>query len=97
MSDSSKPTGFLDRLKHWWEPAVLFIGAVTAVVQFLKLWRGDRDTLGAMACAVSGAYLGVEAIPQAWREKIENGQHIEGLAIKLAEMRGRKDPGHVPS
>lgn len=24
---------------------------------------GDRDTLGAMACAVSGAYLGVEAIP----------------------------------
>jgi poly(ADP-ribose) glycohydrolase ARH3 len=47
---------------------------------------GDRDTLGAMACAVSGAYLGVEAIPQAWREKIENRQHIEGLAIKLAEM-----------
>ena len=48
---------------------------------------GDRDTLGAMACAVSGAYLGVEAIPQAWREKIENRGHIEGLAIKLAEMR----------
>ncbi len=44
---------------------------------------GDRDTLGAMACAVSGAYLGVEAIPQAWREKIENRQHIEDLALKL--------------
>jgi poly(ADP-ribose) glycohydrolase ARH3 len=50
---------------------------------------GDRDTLGAMACAVSGAYLGVEAIPPAWREKLENRQHIEDLAIKFAEMRGR--------
>jgi ADP-ribosylglycohydrolase len=39
-----------------------------------------------MACAVSGAYLGVEAIPPAWREKLENRQHIEGLAIQLAEM-----------
>ena len=24
---------------------------------------GDRDTLGAMACAVSGAFLGVDSIP----------------------------------
>jgi poly(ADP-ribose) glycohydrolase ARH3 len=47
---------------------------------------GDRDTLGAMACVISGAYLGVEAIPLAWRERIENRQHIEDLAIKLAEM-----------
>jgi poly(ADP-ribose) glycohydrolase ARH3 len=47
---------------------------------------GDRDTLGAMACAVSGAYLGVEVIPQAWRERIENRQHIEDLAIQLVEM-----------
>jgi poly(ADP-ribose) glycohydrolase ARH3 len=51
------------------------------------LHGGDRDTLGAMACAVSGAYLGVEAIPQAWREKIENRQHIEDLAGKLVGMR----------
>jgi poly(ADP-ribose) glycohydrolase ARH3 len=47
---------------------------------------GDRDTLGAMACAVSGAYLGVEAIPQTWREKLENRQYVEGLALKLAQM-----------
>jgi len=49
---------------------------------------GDRDTLGAMACAVSGAYLGVGAIPPAWREKLENHGYIEGLAVRLAEMRG---------
>lgn len=46
---------------------------------------GDRDTLGAMACAISGAYLGVDAIPQAWREKVENRSAIEALAIRLAE------------
>jgi poly(ADP-ribose) glycohydrolase ARH3 len=45
---------------------------------------GDRDTLGAMACAISGAYLGAEAIPRAWWKKLENRRHIEDLAIKLA-------------
>jgi len=40
-----------------------------------------------MACAVSGAYLGIEAIPQAWREKLENCQYIEVLALKLVEMK----------
>jgi poly(ADP-ribose) glycohydrolase ARH3 len=49
---------------------------------------GDRDTLGAMACAISGAYLGVGAIPLVWREKLENRGYIEGLAVRLAEMRG---------
>ncbi len=47
---------------------------------------GDRDTLGAMACAVSGAYLGVRAIPPAWRERLENRDHIEELAAGLSEM-----------
>lgn len=48
---------------------------------------GDRDTMAAMACAVSGAYLGVDAIPQAWRDKLENRATIEDLAQKLAHMR----------
>lgn len=46
---------------------------------------GDRDTLGAMACAISGAYLGIDAIPQSWRQKLENRTHIEDLASALAE------------
>jgi poly(ADP-ribose) glycohydrolase ARH3 len=49
---------------------------------------GDRDTLGAMAGAMSGAYLGLEAIPLSWREKLENRQIIEKLAMELA----RKTP-----
>ncbi len=49
---------------------------------------GDRDTLGAMTCAVSGAYLGVEAIPVGWRESLENRGRIEKLAVELARMAG---------
>jgi poly(ADP-ribose) glycohydrolase ARH3 len=46
---------------------------------------GDRDTLGAMAGAISGAYVGIEAIPQSWRQKLENLTYIEGLASRLVE------------
>ena len=47
---------------------------------------GDRDTLGAMAGAVSGAYLGVEAIPPVWRKRLENGKYIQALACDLVEL-----------
>jgi poly(ADP-ribose) glycohydrolase ARH3 len=47
---------------------------------------GDRDTLGAMACAISGAYLGIKAIPKSWIEKLENRSYIEQLALQLTEM-----------
>jgi len=46
---------------------------------------GDRDTLGAMACASSGAYLGIGSIPQSWRQKLENRSYIEDLALRLSE------------
>jgi poly(ADP-ribose) glycohydrolase ARH3 len=53
---------------------------------------GDRDTLGAMACAISGAYLGIDAIPLPWRERLENREYIEELALELAAkaMRAQK-------
>ena len=47
------------------------------------LHGGDRDTLGAMACAISGAYLGIEAIPEWWRNKLENLRGVENLAREL--------------
>ncbi len=46
---------------------------------------GDRDTLGAMAGAISGAYLGIDAIPSGWRCKLENLKTIEKLALDLAD------------
>jgi len=44
---------------------------------------GDTDTIAAMAGAISGAYLGIEAIPSEWRAKLENRDYIEALAEKL--------------
>jgi poly(ADP-ribose) glycohydrolase ARH3 len=51
---------------------------------------GDRDTLGAMACAVSGAYLGIGAIPAEWRARLENRDQIEALALRLADLKERQ-------
>ncbi len=48
---------------------------------------GDRDTLGAMAGAVSGAFLGIECIPGNWRQKLENISYIENLAFSLSRKR----------
>jgi poly(ADP-ribose) glycohydrolase ARH3 len=44
---------------------------------------GDTDTIAAMAGAISGAYLGMEAIPSEWRAKLENREYIESLAEDL--------------
>jgi poly(ADP-ribose) glycohydrolase ARH3 len=53
------------------------------------LHGGDRDTLGAMACALSGAYLGTRAIPNGWRKRLENRDQIEALAVRLAARKTR--------
>ena len=45
---------------------------------------GDTDTIAAMAGAICGAYLGIEAIPPEWRAKLENREYIESLAEDLA-------------
>jgi poly(ADP-ribose) glycohydrolase ARH3 len=47
---------------------------------------GDTDTIASMAGAISGAYLGIGAIPQKWRAKLENRAYIEALAEKLWQM-----------
>jgi poly(ADP-ribose) glycohydrolase ARH3 len=51
-----------------------------------SLHGGDRDTMGAMASAISGAYLGVEAIPRPWLEKLENRAYLEELTHKMVDM-----------
>jgi poly(ADP-ribose) glycohydrolase ARH3 len=48
---------------------------------------GDRDTLGAMAGAISGAYVGIDGIPGQWQEKLENRDLLQELAISLLEAR----------
>ncbi len=53
------------------------------------LHGGDRDTLGAMAGAVSGAYLSIKAIPVHWQEKVENRSLIEKSALALLKRSTR--------
>ncbi len=47
---------------------------------------GDRDTMGAMAAAISGAYLGLSAIPQNWVKKLERKDYFQSLIEKLFEI-----------
>lgn len=57
-----------------------------AVVDAVSL-GGDTDTIGAMTGAISGAYLGAEAIPSIWRDKLENRLYLTELAEKLWELK----------
>jgi poly(ADP-ribose) glycohydrolase ARH3 len=51
---------------------------------------GDTDTIAAMTGAISGAYQGVEAIPERWKSNLEKGDYIEELAEKLWVIKNRK-------
>ncbi|MFP3974831.1 MAG: ADP-ribosylglycohydrolase family protein [Dehalococcoidia bacterium] len=46
---------------------------------------GDADTIGAMTGAISGAYLGVESVPEKWKEKLENAGCLEKLGYELLQ------------
>ncbi|NQT74535.1 MAG: ADP-ribosylglycohydrolase family protein [Chloroflexi bacterium] len=57
-----------------------------AVVYAISL-GGDTDTIGAMAGAISGAYLGMDSIPAEWLAKLENRLYIEPLATELWQIK----------
>ncbi len=59
---------------------------VEAVLYAISL-GGDTDTIGAMTGAISGAYLGIESIPDSWRNKLENRHYIEELANRLWSLK----------
>jgi poly(ADP-ribose) glycohydrolase ARH3 len=50
------------------------------------LYGGDSDTIGAMAGALSGAYLGGKAIPKDWVSRVENREILEDLAKQLNKL-----------
>jgi len=54
---------------------------------------GDRDTIGAMTGAISGAYHGLDAIPREWRSKLEKRDYIEKLAEDLWKLKVSADGG----
>lgn len=66
---------------------LVYPDAFEAAVVFAIRLGGDTDTIGAMAGAISGARLGVDAIPGKWRHKLENRRYIEPLAKALWELK----------
>jgi poly(ADP-ribose) glycohydrolase ARH3 len=59
-----------------------FISTVTYAISL----GGDTDTIASMAGAISGAYLGIDAIPSDWIEQVENRDYILRLANKLWQV-----------
>lgn len=79
---NSVPTAIYSFLSHHhsFEEAILFAVSL----------GGDTDTIAAMTGAMAGAYLGIDAIPDKWRAKLENRVYIEELATVLYEVWVRK-------
>lgn len=48
---------------------------------------GDTDTIGAITGAVAGARFGSAAIPDRWRDEIEDAERLERLAQRLLGIR----------
>ena len=59
----------------------------TQAVLYAISLGGDTDTIGAMTGAISGAYLGIESIPNSWKGKLENRFYIEELAERLWSLK----------
>jgi len=60
--------------------------------------NGDSDSIACMGGSISGAYLGIDAIPDHWIEKIEKSEYLDDLAIRLAEKKeGRSDASFLQS
>jgi len=79
---NSVPTAIYSFLAH----PDSFDGAVLYAVGL----GGDTDTIGAMTGAISGAYLGIESIPDSWRNRLENRLYIEELAEKLWSLKNER-------
>lgn len=77
-----------------------FNSVPTAIYVFLKnskdfraaildgvCFGGYTDTIASMVGALSGSYLGFQAIPDEWFRKLEDGEYIRSLAERLWETK----------
>lgn len=63
------------------------------LLEFAISLRGDVDTLAAMAGAVWGAGRGLDALPEARLEQLEQRDRLEALAQSLADTAGNRPAG----
>lgn len=74
-------------------PAALYAflrhaGSFADTVIYAISLGGDTDTIACMAGALAGAYLGEEAIPAVWRDRMEGGDQLRELADALLAING---------
>ncbi len=58
------------------------------LLDFAIMLRGDADTIAAMACAIWGASRGLDELPQARLEQIEQSERLKTLARSFSEAMG---------
>jgi len=58
----------------------------TSTVVYAVSLGGDTDTIGSMAGAISGAYLGIDGLPSGWLGRLENRDYISNLADRLCQI-----------
>ncbi|MFH2075471.1 MAG: ADP-ribosylglycohydrolase family protein [Pseudomonadota bacterium] len=49
--------------------------------------NGDSDSIACIAGGISGAYLGIDAIPEKWMAGIEKAAYLNDLATRLADKK----------
>lgn len=54
-------------------------------LEFVMMVGGDTDTIGAMACAIAGAYYGDAVIPKNMLKRLEDAHGIAELGEQLYE------------
>jgi poly(ADP-ribose) glycohydrolase ARH3 len=75
---NSVPTAIFAFLSHPQDFASVAIYAVSL--------GGDTDTIASMAGAISGAYLGIDALPSEWQRHVENRDYILNLTHRLWQV-----------
>jgi ADP-ribosyl-[dinitrogen reductase] hydrolase len=71
---------------HSFMQARTFENAILSAVNL----GGDADTVGACCGALAGAYWGMDAIPQRWKEGLEGYDRLVGLAERVWEIRAEQ-------
>jgi len=57
---------------------------------------GDTDSLGAMGGAIAGSFNGLAAIPERWRDRVEGGTYVQGIAFRLFTLTPAAKPKARP-
>jgi poly(ADP-ribose) glycohydrolase ARH3 len=60
--------------------------SLTDAVRAAIMMGGDTDTIAAMTGALSGAFLGADAIPEQWLARLEAAERISALADRLCAV-----------